>query len=76
MKVFAISDLLRLRGKGLPELNSSRRGDMIVNVGVYIPETLSKDEKQAMEKFQTSDHFQPSASVKEKVFRKFRSFFD
>ena len=68
--------MLRLRGKGLPEVNSSRRGDMIVNVSVYIPETLSKEEKQAMEKFQTSDHFQPTPSVKEKLFRKFRSYFD
>jgi len=68
--------MLRLRGKGLPEINSSRRGDMIVNVSVYIPETLSKDEKAAMEKFQTSDHFQPTPSIKEKLFRKFRSYFD
>ena len=68
--------MLRLRGKGLPELNSSRRGDMIVNVSVYIPETMSKDEKAAMEKFQTSDHFQPTPSIKEKLFRKFRSYFD
>ena len=68
--------MLRLRGKGLPELHSSRRGDMIVNVSVYIPETMSKDERQAMEKFQTSDHFQPTLSVKEKIFRKFKSYFD
>ena len=68
--------MLRLRGKGLPEVNSSRRGDMIVNISVYIPETLSRDEKQAMEKFQTSDHFQPTQSIKDKLFRKFRSYFD
>ena len=49
---------------------------MIVNVSVYIPETLSKDEKAAMEKLQTSDHFQPTPSIKEKLFRKFRSYFD
>jgi len=29
-----------------------------------------------MEKLQTSDHFQPTASIKEKLFRKFRSYFD
>ena len=50
--------------------------NMIVNVSVYIPETLSKDEKAAMEKLQTSDHFQPTPSIKEKLFRKFRSYFD
>lgn len=68
--------MLRLRGKGLPELNTNRRGDMIVNVSVYIPETMSKDEKAAMEKFQASDHFQPTPSIKDKLFRKFRSYFD
>ncbi len=68
--------MLRLRGKGLPELNTNRRGDMIVNVSVYIPETLSREEKQAMEKFQTSDHFLPTPSIKEKLFRKFRSYFE
>ncbi len=68
--------MLRLRGKGLPELQSSRRGDLIVNISVYIPETLSKDEKTALEKFGQSDNFTPSLSIKEKIFKKFRSYFD
>ena len=68
--------MLRLRGKGLPVLNSSQHGDMIVNVSVYIPESMSKDEKQAMEKFMNSNNFQPSATVKEKIFKKFRSYFN
>ncbi|MCQ2065249.1 MAG: molecular chaperone DnaJ [Bacteroidaceae bacterium] len=68
--------MLRLRGKGLPEVNSQRRGDMIVNVSVYIPETMSRDEKNAMESFQNSDHFKPSLSVREKIFKKFKSYFD
>ncbi|MBO7415193.1 MAG: molecular chaperone DnaJ [Bacteroidaceae bacterium] len=68
--------MLRLRGKGLPVINSNQRGDMIVNVSVYIPESMSKDEKQAMEKFLNSDNFQPSATVKEKIFKKFRSYFN
>lgn len=68
--------VLRLRDKGLPILRSNRRGDMLVNVSVYIPESLSKEEKMSMEKFSSSDHFQPSPSVKEKIFKKFKSFFD
>ncbi len=68
--------MLRLRGKGLPIINSSQRGDMIVNVSVYIPESMSKDEKQTMEKFLKSDNFQPSTSAKEKIFKKFRSYFN
>lgn len=72
--------VLRLRGKGLPSVNSygynGGTGDLLVNVSVYIPETLSRDEKQALEKMQNSDNFIPNLSIKEKIFKKFKSFFD
>ena len=68
--------ILRLRDKGLPVLNSSRRGDLIVNVNVYIPEAVSREEKALLEKMAESDHFQPTLTVKEKIFSKFRKFFD
>ena len=72
--------VLRLRGKGLPSVNSygysNGTGDLLVNVSVYIPETLSKDEKQALEKMQNSDNFSPNVSIKEKIFKKFKNFFD
>jgi molecular chaperone DnaJ len=68
--------VLRLRGKGLPSLNGYGKGDIVVNVSVYIPETLSKEEKKAMERFKDSENFSPSESIKEKLFRRFKSFFD
>ena len=68
--------VLRLRGKGLPLLNGYGKGDIVVNVSVYIPETLSKEEKKAMEGFKDSENFRPSESIKEKLFRRFKSFFD
>ncbi len=68
--------VLRLRGKGLPSVNGYGTGDLLVNISVYIPETLSKEEKAALEKIQDSDNFKPSVSIKEKIFRKFRNFFD
>ena len=72
--------VLRLRGKRLPSVNSygytNGTGDLLVNVSVYIPETLSKDEKQALEKMQHSDNFEPNLSMKEKIFKKFKNFFD
>lgn len=68
--------VLRLRGKGLPSVNGYGTGDLLVNISVYIPETLSKEEKAALEKMQDSDNFKPSVSIKEKIFRKFRNFFD
>ena len=68
--------VLRLRGKGLPVLNGYGRGDIVVNISVYIPETLSKDEKKCIESFKNSDNFRPSESIKEQLFKKFRNFFD
>ena len=68
--------VLRLRGKGLPSLNGYNKGDIVVNISVYIPETLSKDEKKIIENFRESDNFRPSESIKDKLFRRFKKFFD
>ena len=68
--------VLRLRGKGLPALNGYGKGDIVVNISVYIPETLSKDEKKTIEGFRESDNFRPSDSFKDKLFRRFKKFFD
>ena len=68
--------VLRLRGKGLPTLNGYGKGDIVVNISIYIPEALSKDEKKAIENFRKSENFRPSESIKEKIFRRFKNFFD
>ncbi len=70
------STVMRLRGKGLPVLNGYGRGDIIVNISVYIPETLNKDEKKSIEKFRESDNFRPSEGIKDKIFRRFKNFFE
>ena len=54
--------LLRVKGKGLPRLNSYGCGDLLVYVSVFIPKNLSKDEKKEMEKLMDSDGFKPKAS--------------
>ena len=68
--------VLRLRGKGLPSINGYGKGDIVVNISVYIPEALSKEEKKAMEEFRESENFRPSESIKEKIFRRFKNFFE
>nr|MCR5180035.1 molecular chaperone DnaJ [Bacteroidaceae bacterium] len=72
--------VLRLRGKGLPALQGysygSDKGDLIVNVSVYIPETLSRDEREAIEKMKKSDNFRPNQTVKQRIFNRFKQMFD
>jgi molecular chaperone DnaJ len=72
--------VLRLRGKGLPRVDSygynAGTGDLLVNVSVYVPEKLTKDEKALIEKMQDEESFKPSESIKQKIFKKFKNFFD
>ena len=70
--------VVRLRGKGLPAVQGYGygAGDLIVNISVYIPEALSRDEKKALEEMRKSDNFAPNPSIKDKIFRKFKSYFE
>ncbi len=67
--------MLRLKGKGLPSVNGYGTGDLLVNIGVYIPEKLSKDEKKIFEDLSNSDNVQPSASAKREFIKHFKSMF-
>ncbi|MBQ8100695.1 MAG: molecular chaperone DnaJ [Paludibacteraceae bacterium] len=65
--------VLRLRGKGLPVIDQYGRqyatGDLLINIGVYIPEQLSKDEKKMMEQFAESPNSRPGAADKKNFFK-------
>lgn len=69
---------LRLRGKGLPAVQGYGRGtgDLIVNISVYVPQTLSRDEKTALETMQQSDNFKGDENTKETIFQKFKNYFN
>lgn len=68
---------LRLRSKGLMPVRGygNSQGDLIVNISVYVPKTLSKDEHDAIEKFRNSDNFKGDAATKQSIFKKFRNYF-
>ena len=68
---------LRLRGKGLPAVQGygSGRGDLVVNISVYVPKTLSREEKEAIEKFKNSDNFKGDKQTKETIFQRFKNYF-
>ncbi len=69
--------ILRLQGKGLPELHNSRKGDLIVNINVWTPKSLTKEERNLIEKFEHSENFQPKPSKNEKnFFNKVKQFFN
>ena len=70
--------IMRLRGKGLPSVQGYGygNGDLIVNIGVYIPESLNAEERAAFEKLRESDNMRPSKKSKENFFNRFKRMFD
>jgi molecular chaperone DnaJ len=68
--------ILRLRGKGLPEVNGYNRGDLLVAVNVYIPKNLSRDEKAVFEKLAKSPNFTPNPNETSNFFERMRGFFE
>ncbi|MDY2917688.1 MAG: molecular chaperone DnaJ [Muribaculaceae bacterium] len=68
--------VLRLRGKGLPDMDHSGvTGDELINVMVYIPETLSDAEKSAIESLRNSPNIQPTEAEKHRIFSKLKHIF-
>lgn len=60
--------VLRLKGKGIPHLESYGRGDLLVNINVWTPQSLSKEEKAIMEKLASSQNFVPKPEKNHKGF--------
>ncbi len=60
--------ILRLKGKGLPEVNGYGHGDLLVNINVWTPQKLNDEEKKLLEKLRTSPNFQPHPTGKDKSF--------
>jgi molecular chaperone DnaJ len=60
--------VLRLKGKGLPDVNSYGTGDLLVNINVWTPQALSAEEKKALETLRASKNFAPNPNRKEKGF--------
>ena len=69
--------ILRLRGKGLPDVNSYGRGDLLVNVNVWIPKNLNREESRLFEKFRESESFEPKPDKNDKgFFGRMRGYFE
>ncbi len=63
--------VLKLKGKGFPELNGYHKGDQLVFVKIWTPQHLSDEERSMMEKMVQSENFKPGAEAKKE-----KGFFD
>ena len=69
--------ILRLKGKGVPEVNSYHKGDQLVYVNVWTPKALSSEEKELLERLRTSPNFKPQPGRNEKsFFERIKEYFE
>lgn len=69
--------LLRLKGKGIPEVNSYHRGDEIIHVNIWTPKALSSEERALLEKLRESPNFKPQPGKNDKsFFDKMKEYFE
>ena len=60
--------IVRLRGKGLPSVDSYGSGDMLININVWTPKKLTDEEKSLLEQLRDSSNFEPDSDHQEKGF--------
>ncbi|HCN82071.1 MAG TPA: molecular chaperone DnaJ, partial [Sphingobacteriaceae bacterium] len=60
--------ILRLKNKGVPEVNSYHKGDQLIYVNIWTPKVLSASERALLEKLQDSPNFKPQPGKNEKSF--------
>lgn len=60
--------ILRLRGKGVSNLNGYGSGDLLVHVNVWTPKELNKEQKEFFERMQNNENFEPRPEKSDKSF--------
>ncbi len=70
--------VLRLRSKGLPSVNGYEgKGDLMINIIIWTPKILTKEEKTILEKLGKSENFKPGPGVYDKnIFSRMKDLFE
>ncbi|MGX7591275.1 DnaJ C-terminal domain-containing protein [Candidatus Karelsulcia muelleri] len=60
--------ILRLKGKGLPKMNGFGRGDLFININIWVPKTISKEHKLLFKNLKNDHNFAPKPNQNQKSF--------
>jgi molecular chaperone DnaJ len=68
--------ILRLKGKGIKDINGYNRGDQLIHVNIWTPKQLSREETIILERLRESPNFAPNPGKNDKgFFEKMKEFF-
>lgn len=69
--------ILRLKGKGIKDINSYQKGDQLVHVNIWTPKSLTREERMVLEKLQDSPNFKPNPDKNDKgFFERMKEYFE
>ncbi|MEL6695572.1 MAG: molecular chaperone DnaJ [Bacteroidota bacterium] len=69
--------IVRLKGKGLTNINGYGTGNLLVHINVWTPENLTGEEKKTLERLREANNFQPTPSKEQKgLFSRIREYFN
>ncbi|HEY4653623.1 MAG TPA: molecular chaperone DnaJ [Cyclobacteriaceae bacterium] len=69
--------ILRLRGKGLRDVNGYENGDQLIYVNVWTPKKLTAEERATLENLRNSPNFEPNPDSGERgFFERMKEFFN
>ncbi|AIZ63336.1 molecular chaperone DnaJ [Hymenobacter sp. DG25B] len=68
--------ILRLRGKGIKDLNGYGRGDQLIHLNVWTPKNVTGEERELLERLRDSRNFTPNPGKNDKgFFEKVKEYF-
>lgn len=69
--------VLRLRDKGVKDVNGYGRGDQLIYINVWTPKNLTSEEKTILDKLRSSPNFDPKPGKSEKsFFQRMKEYFE
>ena len=68
--------ILRLRSKGIPSIESQKKGDLLIHINVWTPTKLNKDQKDFFKNNIHSEEFKPQPKKQKSFFEKVKEMFN
>ena len=68
--------VLRLKSKGIPSIESNRKGDLLVHINIWTPNKLTKEQENFFKKHEKSNEFSPKPKNEKSFFEKVKEMFN
>tara|TARA_B100000530_G_scaffold325483_1_gene263224 strand:+ start:358 stop:1464 length:1107 start_codon:yes stop_codon:yes gene_type:complete len=68
--------ILRLKSKGIPSIESNRKGDLLVHINIWTPNQLTKEQEEFFKKHTNSSEFSPKPKNEKSFFEKVKEMFN